>query len=171
MFPGGFRAKLNSRSHHRASVFATTVVALLPSFLALSPLLAYAYFSNYTDRLKGEECTFLTCVSLCADHALSFLAARWNTAARAFRPCRSVGSRYRLHSCVTLVGNRGKRRDCIVGTRKMSVTYLFSPNKLIDYCQAICIRLLTSTRYLRTSITQTRNLRPTSLSFEKPPSS
>ena len=76
MFPGGFRAKLNSRSHHRASVFATTVVALLPSFLALSPLLAYAYFSNYTDRLKGEEWTFLTCVSLGAGRALIFLALR-----------------------------------------------------------------------------------------------
>ena len=54
MFPGGFRAKLNSRSHRRASVFATTVFALHPSFLALSPLLAYAYFSIYTNCLKGE---------------------------------------------------------------------------------------------------------------------
>ena len=48
----------------------------------------------------------------------------------------------------------------------------FSPNKLIDYSPAICIRLLTSTRYLRTSVAQTRSLRPTSISFiEKAPSS
>ena len=45
MFPGVFRAKLNSHSDRRASVFATTVVALHPSFLSLYPiLLAYAYF-------------------------------------------------------------------------------------------------------------------------------
>ena len=52
----------------------------------------------------------------------------------------------------------------------MSVTCLFSPNRLIDYSPAICIRLLTSTRYLRMFVKQTRNLRPTPMSFfEKPP--
>ena len=45
-FPGSFRAKLNSRFHRRASVFATAVIALHPSFLALSPLLAYAYSTS-----------------------------------------------------------------------------------------------------------------------------
>ena len=93
MFPGGFRAKLNSRSHRRrASVFATTVVALHPSFLSLYPLLAYAYLVKHLDRLKSKEWTFLACVSLRAGCALSLLATRWNTAARAFRTCRSVGS-------------------------------------------------------------------------------
>ena len=54
MFPGSFRAKLNSRFCRRASVFATTVVALHPSFLFIYLLLAYAYFSIYTNCLKGE---------------------------------------------------------------------------------------------------------------------
>ena len=61
MFSGGFRAKLNSRSHRRASVFATVVVALHPSFLSLYPLLAI----------------FLACVSLGTGHTLNFLATRW----------------------------------------------------------------------------------------------
>ena len=92
MFPGGFRAKLNSRFCRRASVFATTVVALHPFFFSIYPLLAYAYFIKYVDRLKSEEWTLLACVSLGAGRALSFLVTRWNTAARAFRTCRSVGS-------------------------------------------------------------------------------
>ena len=71
MFPGSFRAKLNSRSRRRASVFATVVVALRPSFLSLYPLLA----------------TFLACVSLGTGHALNFLATRWSTAACAFIIC------------------------------------------------------------------------------------
>ena len=48
-FPGSFRAKLNSRFHRRASVFATTVLAPQPSFLALCTLLAYAYFISSVD--------------------------------------------------------------------------------------------------------------------------
>ena len=92
MFSGGFRAKLNSRSRLRASVFTTTVVALRHSFLSIYPLLAYAYFIEYVDRLKSEEWTLLACVSLGAGRALSFLVTRWNTTARAFRTCRRVGS-------------------------------------------------------------------------------
>ena len=109
MFPGGFRAKLNSRSHRRASVFATTVFALHPSFLALSPLLAYAYFIKYDDWLKSEEWTFLACVSLGAGHALSFLTTRWSTAVRAFITCRSVGSIQDADCiCISPVEHRGK---------------------------------------------------------------
>ena len=62
MFPGGFRAKLNSRSHRRASVFATTVLALQPSLLALR-------------RPRSQ----LSCNSM-------------GTATRSFRTSRSVGS-------------------------------------------------------------------------------
>ena len=91
MFSGGFRAKLNSRSRPRASVFTTTVVALRPSFLSIYPLLAYAYFIEYVDQLKSEEWTLLACVSLGAGRALSFLVTRWNTTVRAFRTRRSVG--------------------------------------------------------------------------------
>ena len=162
MFPGGFRAKLNSRSHRRASVFATTVVALHPSFLSIYPLLDYAYLIKHIDRLKGEEWTLLACVSLGAGRALSFLVTRWNTTARAFRTRRSVGwmRRPRLYDCA----------------RKMSVTCLFfSPNKLIDYFPALWpvrVRVHVSTRYLRASVEQTRNLRPISISStEKDPSS
>ena len=92
MFPGGFRSKLNSRSHRRASVFATAVVALHPSFLSPYPLLTYAYSVKYDDWLKSGEpdlsclcvvrhrpCSQLSCNSMC-------------TAKRAFRTSRSVGS-------------------------------------------------------------------------------
>ena len=55
----------------------------------------------------------------------------------------------------------------------MSVTRLFSPNKLIDYSPALWsvhVHLLVSTRHIRTSVKETRDLRPTSISFiEKPP--
>ena len=67
-----------------------------------------------------------------------------------------------LRNALSELANRRERRDCIVRTREMSVMCLFfSPNKLIDYSPAICIRLLTSTRYLHTSVKQIRNLRPT----------
>ena len=74
MFAGLFRTKLNSRSRQSASVFATAMVVLHPSFLYLYPLLAYEYLIKYYDWLKSEECTFLACVSLGAGHTLSFLA-------------------------------------------------------------------------------------------------
>ena len=61
MFPGGFRAKLNSRSHRRASVCATMVVALYPSFLSLYSLLAYAYLFKYFNRLKSEDWNLPVC--------------------------------------------------------------------------------------------------------------
>ena len=64
MFPGGFRAKLNSRSHRRASVFATAVVALHPSFLSPYPLLTYAYSVKCDDWLKSEEPDLL-CLYMC----------------------------------------------------------------------------------------------------------
>ena len=58
-------------------------------------------------------------------------------------------------------------------SRKMSVTRLFSPNKLIDYSPALWsvhVHLLVSTRHIRTSVKETRNLRPTTIAFiEKPP--
>ena len=50
----------------------------------------------------------------------------------------------------------------------MSVTRLFSPNRLIDYSSALCsvhVHPLGSTRYIRTSVKQARNLRPTYISF------
>ena len=60
MFPGSFRAKLNSRFHRRACMFATAVVALHPSFLALYPLLAHTYSTRH---LKNKEWNFLACVA------------------------------------------------------------------------------------------------------------
>ena len=92
MFSGGFRAKLNSRSHRRASVFATAVVALHPSFLSPYPLLTYAYSVKYDDWLKSEEpglscpcvvrrrpCSELSCkLDGTLQHALSELAGVWD---------------------------------------------------------------------------------------------
>ena len=68
------------------------MVALHPFFFSIYPLLAYAYFIKYVDRLKSEEWTLLACVSLGAGRALSFLVTRWNTMAHAFGTCRRVGS-------------------------------------------------------------------------------
>ena len=104
MFSGGFRAKLNSRSHRRASVFATVVVALHPSFLSLYTLLA----------------AFLACVSLGTGHALNFLTTRWSTAACAFLICSGMGL-VRDADCIRIspVEHRGKGE--IVSLRKKDV--------------------------------------------------
>ena len=92
MFPGGFRAKLNSRFHRGASAFATTVVALHPSLLSSYPLLTYAYSVKYNDWLKSEE-PDLTCLCVVRHRPCSQLSCNsMGTATRAFRTSRSVGS-------------------------------------------------------------------------------
>ena len=92
MFPGGFRSKLNSRSHRRASVFATAVVALHPSFLSPYPLLTYAYSIKYDDWLKSEE-PDLSCLCVVRHRPCSQLSCNsMDTATRAFRTSKSVGS-------------------------------------------------------------------------------
>ena len=92
MFPGVFRAKLNSRSHRRASVFATAVVALHPSFLSPYPLLAYAYSVKYDDWLMSKELD-LSCLCVMRHRPCSQLSCNsMGTATRTFRTSRSVGS-------------------------------------------------------------------------------
>ena len=94
LFPGLSRAKLNSRSRRSASVFATAVVALLPSFLSLYLLLAYAYSIMFDDWLKSEERTFLACVSLgrpCSQLSCNPME-HCDCATLAFGTSRSVGS-------------------------------------------------------------------------------
>ena len=92
MFPGGFRSKLNSRSHRRASVFATAVVALHPSFLSPYPLLTYAYSIKYDDWLKSEE-PDLSCLCVVRHRPCSQLSCNsMDTATHAFRTSKSVGS-------------------------------------------------------------------------------
>ena len=92
MFPGVFRAKLNSRFHRRASVFATAVVALHPSFLSPYPLLTYAYSIKYDDWLKSEE-PDLSCLCVVRHRPCSQLSCNsMDTATRAFRTSKSVGS-------------------------------------------------------------------------------
>ena len=86
------------------------MIALHPSFLTLSPLLAYAYSTSLMYSWKNEEWTLLACVSLaCAGHALSFLATRRSTAARAFIIRGGMGS-IRNAGCirVAIVERRGK---------------------------------------------------------------
>ena len=92
MFPGSFRAKLNSRSRRRASVFATAVVALHPSFLSPYPLLTYAYSVKYDDWLKSEELD-LSCLCVVRQAVLSaFLQLDGTLQQHAFGSCRGVGS-------------------------------------------------------------------------------
>ena len=120
MFPGGFRSKLNSRSHRRASVFATAVVALHPSFLSPYPLLTYAYSIKYDDWLKSEE-PDLSCLCVVRHRPCSQLSCNsMDTATRAFRTSRSVGS---IHDAgyirIAPVEHRGK--DMVVWLRKKDV--------------------------------------------------
>lgn len=53
-------------------------------FLALYPLLAYAYYVRYEDWIVSEEWTFLGVTSLLTGHALSFLVTKWSDGARAW---------------------------------------------------------------------------------------
>lgn len=78
-------------------------------FLALYPLLAYAYYIKYDDWIKSEEWSFLACVSLGAGHALSFLVTRWSTAAKARITTLNAGS-LQGADCIRLVPapHRGK---------------------------------------------------------------
>ena len=140
MFPGPFRAKLNSRSRRRASVFATTVVALHPSFLSLYPFLAYTLSSMMSGSRVLEGPTFLACVSL--DRPCSQLSCNpmehCNSATLAFGTNRNAGSIQDADCiCASLSqGIEGKAR-LYRWVGKMSVTRLFfSPNKLIDYFPA-----------------------------------
>jgi hypothetical protein len=59
-------------------------------FLSLYPVLAYAYYVKYDVWLQSEEWTFLACTTLGLGHALSFLATRWSTGARAWITTRTV---------------------------------------------------------------------------------
>ena len=109
MFPGSFRAKLNSRSRRRASVFATAVVALYPSFLSPYPLLTYAYSVKYNVWLKSKE-PDLSCLCVARHRPCSQLSCNsMGTATRAFRASRSVGS---IHDAgyirIAPVEHRGK---------------------------------------------------------------
>jgi hypothetical protein len=80
---------------HRALPWYTYLYTV--PFLSLYPLLAYAYYVRYDDWLQSEEWTFLACVSLGAGHALSFLATRWSTGAKAWITTRKV-----CLSCISL---------------------------------------------------------------------
>ncbi|EJD08490.1 endoplasmic reticulum Ca-transporting P-type ATPase [Fomitiporia mediterranea MF3/22] len=117
-----------SRASLHASLPWWTHVYTFP-FLALYPLLAYAYFVRYDDWLKSEEWTFLACVSLGAGHALSFLATRWSTAARAFITCRSVND-IRSADSIRIVPAEHRGKGGIVKLRKKDSsdpsTYTFS---------------------------------------------
>ena len=92
-------------------------------FLALYPVLAYAYFVRYDDWLKSEEWTFLACVSLGGGHALSFLTTRWSTAARAFITCRNV-SDIRSADCIRIVPAEHRGKGEIVNLKKKNVSTL-----------------------------------------------
>ena len=110
-FPGASGRKLNSRSRRRASVFATAVVTLHPSFLSTHPLLTYVYSVKYDDWLKSEE-PDLFCLCVIRHRPCSQLSCNsMGIAARAFRTSRSVGCRLYLHRSRR---TWRERRDCMV---------------------------------------------------------
>ena len=92
-------ADIQRASLHTALPWYTYLYTI--PFLSLYPLFAYAYYVRYDDWIKSEEWTFLGCVSLGAGHALSFLATRWSTGAKAFITTRAVSISY-LHVCPIL---------------------------------------------------------------------
>ena len=126
MFPGGFRTKLNSRSHRRASVFATTVVALHPSFLSLYPLLTYAYFSYSVEQLKSGKWD-LSCLCVVRRRPYSQLSCN-SMGHCAFRTNRSVGS---IHGgkgeIVWLHRERCRWRASFLLTNWLTVFQSFNP--------------------------------------------
>jgi hypothetical protein len=81
-------AEIEHASLHVALPWLWRLYAL--PFLALYPLLAYAYFVQYDAWLASEEWTFLACTSLGLSHALSFLSTRWSAAARAWITTKKV---------------------------------------------------------------------------------
>ena len=120
-----------------------THIYTLP-FLALYPLLAYAYFIRYDDWLRSAEWTFLACVSLGAGHALSFLATRWSTTARALITCRSASS-VRNADAIRIVPaeHRGKGEIVSINKKDVSIYYLFLTCSLSD-CLHLTIWKFTS---------------------------
>ena len=94
-----------------ASVFATAVVTLHPSFLSPYPLLTYAYSVKCDDWLKSEE-PDLFCLCVIRHRPCSQLSCNsMGIAARAFRTSRSVGCRLYLHRSRR---TWRERRDCMV---------------------------------------------------------
>ena len=83
MFPGGFRAKLNSRFLPPCVCVRNRGGRAAPLLPLPLPIARLCVLDKYVNRLKSEEWTFLACAP--SGHALSFLATRWNTAARAFK--------------------------------------------------------------------------------------
>ena len=87
-------SEIQAASLHRSRPRWTHAYAT--PFLPFYPLLAYTYFIKYDDWLKSEEWTFLACTTLGLTHALTFLATRWSTGARALLTTSSVRTFLRL---------------------------------------------------------------------------
>ncbi|EJD45106.1 hypothetical protein AURDEDRAFT_114214 [Auricularia subglabra TFB-10046 SS5] len=96
-------------------------------FLALYPVLAYAYYGAYERWLGSEEWTFVAVVGLVAGHALSFLLTRWSIRARAAVTCRAV-SRLADAECVCVVPLLHRGRAEIVAIDKSGSKWTFSYN-------------------------------------------
>lgn len=92
MFSGSFRAQLNSRSRRRASVLATTAVALHPYFPLLQPVarlcMSHQVYRPIEGRRVNLSCPYFVRCRSCSQLSCYSLG----TAARAFITCRSVGS-------------------------------------------------------------------------------
>jgi len=98
-------------------------------FLALYPVLAYAYFVKYDTWLVSEEWTFLACVTLGAGHALSFLVTRWSTGARAWITTRKAHS-LEDANCICIIPHSHRGQGEIVPLEKkpvkQSIQYTFN---------------------------------------------
>ncbi|KAG8985011.1 hypothetical protein FRB93_006112 [Tulasnella sp. JGI-2019a] len=82
-------------------------------FLALYPVLAYAYYVRYDDWIKSEEWTFLFTVSLGLGHALSFLSTRWHAGAKAAITTSNANS-LKTANCIRIIPAKHKGQGEIV---------------------------------------------------------
>ncbi|TRM59042.1 hypothetical protein BD626DRAFT_437524 [Schizophyllum amplum] len=115
--------EIESASLHIAVPWHKHVYAI--PFLALYPLLAYAYYVKYDQWIVSEEWTFIFCVALGSSHALSFLVTKWSADARAWittRRARSVEEA----DCIRIVPKQHRGHGDIVPLQKKNGKHTFN---------------------------------------------
>ena len=134
MFPGGFRAKLNSRFCRRASVFATTVVALPSSPLPITRLCIFHQICQLFEERRMD----LSCLCFVRQAVLSAFLQLDGTLQHALSELAGVWDQFKMRTAfASLAWNIEGKARLYRCSRKVSVTHLFSPDKLIDYSPAL----------------------------------
>ncbi|ORX35704.1 hypothetical protein BD324DRAFT_631324 [Kockovaella imperatae] len=101
-------------------------------FLALYPLLAYAYYVRYDDWVKSVEWSFIYCVALGAGHALSFLTTAWSSGVNSVISYTKASSLDKAKK-VRVVPKKGKGKGEIVSLDKQQVPRSKTPAYSFTY--------------------------------------